>query len=291
MPTGEQPSFEQPPSSEEPPSQKETLEPAVEGESSREEGEQKEPTPTEEYEDSLEAIHRLDEKIEDSTEQAEEDREDMAELRGSMDLPPDPDPGFETATDKYVAGLEEQRTEAEQEIKDEERALLDVPEGEGSNPESLNKPIDAVAEKREEDIEKMQKEGREKFIKEFIDSSVKKVTDAFEGFLDESKNADQARQLIKQKITAEVSNKAEGFIEDGGEPDIGFVAELKVAEFDGAKGEKVKHVTEFDITFEGEASAAQSNKEDEEELVGRQAEEQMKEAEKQGGLEETEKAA
>jgi len=242
------------------------------------------PNPEAEYAKDVATEARLGKQIAEAQEQVDTDHAQITALRESMGLPPDE--RLETTGDLYQDSLQAQREAAEKIVKDKERDLLNVPDGEGKKPELSETQIMPMAGQETEAIEKMEKQAREQFVLDFIKVSIEKMLADFKVFLDESTNAEQAKKLIKIKTETSLQVKAKDFIENGGEPDFGFEAKIMGAEFDTAEGKPVKYVTEFDIAFDDGTNAINTDEQPGGELIDLQARQEMKKAADEGSLEE-----
>lgn len=246
-----------------------------------------ESNPQKDYSLTLDKANKIEEKLTEALLGVRETNEKMKNLRESMGLPSISDSGEETSGENYVKSLEKQKEDVEKEIVYQEQEMLGVPDGEGANHQSVEKQMRIFAE---QNIEGLEKKAREKYVLEFIKSSVEDITKSFESFLEDSQNADAARTLIQQKIRFEVGNRAKDFIENGGEPNFGFEAEITGAEFDAPGKGNVMYVTEFNLQFEGVGTTSnESAYAPTEELVDIDIRQKMKEVEEEGRLEETRK--
>lgn len=241
------------------------------------------PNPEAEYIGHLDDQARLNDQITEASEQVADDHQKIDKLRESMGLPSDPN--LETSSDAYIDTLQNQEVAIEGAIKNEERDLLNVPDGEGQKPELSESQIMPMAGQETDSIEKMEKEARTEYVKDFIKSAIEQMLSDFKTFLDGSTNAEQARKLIQIKTEKSVTIKAKDFIENGGEPDFGFEAKIMGAEFDNAEGKSSKYVTELDITFDNGQKANNADEQPGGELIDLEARRKMKEAEDQGNLE------
>ncbi|HRH23097.1 MAG TPA: hypothetical protein PK295_00485 [Candidatus Magasanikbacteria bacterium] len=239
-----------------------------------------------EYVSNLRKVEKMDEKISEALVGVKEEDEKMRKLRESMGLPSEDTKN--TSTEEYVETLEQQREYLDKEISGQEQEILQVPSSEGRNPSTLEKRMDIV----DSSIEGLEKEAREKFVQEFITSSVTEITDHFRTFLDQSQNKEAAEFLIQQKLTFSIQQRAEDYIENGGEPDFGFEAEISGQEFDDAEKGDVMYITEFNVTFNQLSSVSESEKfQPKQELIDEHTQQQMDQAEENGELEKIEKEA
>ncbi len=240
----------------------------------------------EKYVSNLKKVEKMDGKVSEALIEAREEEKKIRNLRESMGLPIE-EPQ-DTNTLEHIEALEKQKENLEGEIANQEQEILQIPDSEGRNPSTLEKKMDVLDDKH---IEGLEQEAREKFVQEFITSSIVEITDHFRTFLDKSQNKEAATFLIQQKITFSIQQRAKDYIENGGEPDFGFEAEISAQEFDDPTEGEVMYITEFDLTFEQSGESGEEKFQSKQELVDEETQQQIDQAKEAGQSEEIGKKA
>jgi len=157
----------------------------------------------------------------------------------------------EGKTPEEIEELQRQFEAKKNEQMDMEKDFLSVSQIETKDTNSLHDDITSP-EQNESEL----KEEREKFVKEYIESVVEDFTSHWQSELSASANGEKAARLIALKTESTITVEAQGFIEQGGQPDFGGgYGELQLSYFDSPDGNRVQYVTGFELHSNGGVSS------------------------------------
>ena len=247
-------------------------------------------------EDVVDAAEEMAALIETQQRDIEETTAGLDKIRASL--------GIETSGQDEPASPREQELKAAQARVESVSAELAAMDSEAFGSEEL--PDGEEIKKRERaivDLERLmeqdklesaaeQKKWREDYVQEFIDSSGPIVIDHFSSYLDDAENGEAVKEYIPKKLEAWIGAMAQRFIDEGGEPDFGYWATIKVHEYDNENGEKVSMVTGFELSPyipSSESEGLNDEEKDEEKLVTGDDKKKLATAEEEGDVTEEKK--
>lgn len=234
-------------------------------------------------------IKLLDESIDQATESAQKTKEELSTLRNKMNIASEG--GMENASDQYLDDLENKKAkllEQKEERYSEQNSQedFDIPEGEASDPKTQKTTMSIEAFEGGANFKQELKKAREEYLQKFIEESMEKVQEDFSQFFNESKNGEEAKELIIKKLESAIEEKGQNFVENGDDPDFGFSAEITGAQFKNLDGTKTQYVTGFEFEFlDAEEIKIEENEAESKGLLSKQKEGELEKAKKQGKLE------